>query len=264
MRALPLLCACLVVLAGCSGLVGGDGDVTPAPDVTPADVSPDLHGGTIAPGLTESELVNASALAAAHERVLSNRSFTSTYRLRLLDADGSVVRESVTQGQYAADRLQYDTSARYTGAFAEARGAERRESWADGDHRYVRWLRGGEWEYQRQELRPPARLSPGGTVEPLLSGATGVAIKRLGDGGEWERYRVEATEFENLGDSVRNATLTAVVDERGYVSEVRVVIVLDTGLRQVVEATYSTVGDTTVERPAWVDEAREVVNATGG
>ncbi|WP_254536422.1 DUF7537 family lipoprotein [Halomarina litorea] len=260
MRALPLLCACLVVLAGCNGLGGGDSDG----DVTPADVPRDLHGGTIAPGLTESELVNASALATAHERVLANRSFAATYRLQLLAANGSVIRESVTRGQYAADRLQYNTSARYTGGFAEARGTERRESWADGDHRYVRWSRGGEWEYQRQQLRPPARLSPGDTLEPLLSGATGVAVERLDTEGEWERYRVEATEFENLSGNVENATLTAVVDERGLVSEVRVVVVLDTGHQQVVRVTYSAVGETTVERPAWADEALERVNATGG
>jgi hypothetical protein len=62
----------LLVLAGCSGF--GIGESEEPLSVTPADVPPDRYGGSIAPGLTRNDIVNAQALVREHREILANKS----------------------------------------------------------------------------------------------------------------------------------------------------------------------------------------------
>jgi hypothetical protein len=72
----------LVALAGCSAIGGGAGDGsgvgTPGGDttVTPAPVPTDRPDGSLAPGLTNDGVVDAERLAEAHRRALADRSYT--------------------------------------------------------------------------------------------------------------------------------------------------------------------------------------------
>lgn len=91
--------AALLVAAGCSGFSGGGPDTasvteTLSPVPVPATASPDGMAGTggstgelLAPGLTRDGVVDPFALAGAHRRSLSNRSYTAVATTTIIGPD---------------------------------------------------------------------------------------------------------------------------------------------------------------------------------
>lgn len=275
MRALPLALALLCVLAGCSGLdPATDRPTTDPGSVTPAEVPRDLHGGTIAPGLTEGRLVNRTALLAANRAALRNESLTLRWHGTTVttsrEGTYSVVPWS-TEGRHGADRRRSHYVSRNE---AVLQNGSRQELWIGPDRAVGMVASNGSREYRSIA---PEVADRNRRVSPALRGLQGVdrvTVERAGttESGD-ARYRVRAV-APSLPDGIlgtrerfetRNVSVATTVDERGVVHRYRFSYELraeDGGQWHRVSTAYAlrAVGETTVERPGWYDEA---VDATG-
>ncbi|WP_254536728.1 hypothetical protein [Halomarina litorea] len=259
---LALLVVCLVVLAGCNGLAAG-GDDTEMPDVTPADVPRDLHGGSIAPGLTRQQVVNASALIASHREVTANRSMTVVERNRQETANGTVLQGYEAATRYAENRSRFATSAdlfgvRYAGS---EESMDRYDAWSNGTTTYLRRVVDGSPEYDRAPGSRGAvtdyRLHQ---LEQILLNLDVTTVRELGERGGYDTYSVRGTlESEDRPDG--QARL--VVDERGLVREFRTTAHRsdyrdgETNVTDTRSTRFEAIGNTTVSRPDWVAGAIE-------
>lgn len=280
-----ILAAVLVVLAGCSGPASAPARTEAAAEtVTAAPVPTDAPSTFLAPGVTPRGVANPAALAAAHRRTLRGTSVTVRVEASRRYANGSLRwRRTATQRIDAADRPvrsyyfgEFQGSARARGlpsAFVRFHNATRVERYTVGDGSYHRYrLRsGGVWYVggTAPEVRP---LDPGlGLLFRAVE--TRVVGREAGPGPT--RYRLSGTEVADpatLGRAlgvgrfarIGNVSLVATVDARGTVREYRLIYTV-TGadgvlLRGRESARFTDLGETTVERPDWYDEA---VNATG-
>ena len=131
---LSLLLVVCVVLAGCNGVFGGDTQETST--LTPAAVPTDEPTRTplpqLAPGLTGEGVVNASALAAAHDATLEDTSYTARRTVTYRTPNGTPVRriESVTR---VADDGRFRITKRWNGSTSLRRVAY----YHDGDRLLV-------------------------------------------------------------------------------------------------------------------------------
>ncbi|MFC6837025.1 hypothetical protein [Halomarina ordinaria] len=249
---LPLSLALLCVLAGCNGLAPGLGDGGEVPDVEPADVPRDMYGGTVAPGLTEHEVVNASALMRAHASVVENRSVTVDQRRYWARGD-EVRQNSTVTYRYDPDaERQAVESDRMTGRGSDV-GIR---LWTNDSTTVVRERRGGRTLERRQSRDGGWHFPSGhtGQLWSVLDGARDVSVSALATEGEYDRYRVDVLDG-------REGTTEFVVDERGFVSEYTVnrSTRADEVDRTSVELTD--VGRTDVGRPGWVDDALSTIAA---
>lgn len=232
----------LLVLAGCSLPVGPG---TPTVDRT-------------APGVTESGLANASALAAANDRSLREGfTISRNYTDRIPEHGDYRVHHQTTVRvgtdferfhRVTRTRTRRNGTANYT-----------TETWSNGSVVFTRFDNATRTRYERHE----ADRFPYGPSN--LTGAS--AIRDLRDGNvtglDGDRYRLSYTE-RTRGRGTRNATREghAVLDAEGRVYEVHLDAALDSrvGRSFVVETVrWRDRGETTVPRPDWYAEA---VNAT--
>jgi len=268
-RALPLAVVALVCLAGCGGLVG-DGS-NPTSTSTPANVPTDSPLVDPPTGLTEDGVTGVQTLVEAHIDALDNRSFTERRSDRLLAANGTTLAatNSTQRVNDAHDRAA--TTYRLTGIPASS---ERYVTWFDQSVTHLdQWYngnrsiyRGGGPDGTMYASGPPRDRrtwvsttalersyyaaesttvsSENGSIEVQLDGVT----------GNWSIARVPVT--------VTDATVTVTMTADGRVTQYRTEF---TGTlerapnttvegEQVVE--YTAVGETTVDRPEWVDSAR--------
>ncbi|MFC6965212.1 hypothetical protein ACFQL7_28445 [Halocatena marina] len=124
---LSLGLVCLLVLAGCSGF-GGSLRTSPSPTISPADVPTDRTPTTpqnqLAPGVLPSGVYNASALAAVHNRTLTNTSFTIRTNVTVTSPNGTVVtsyrsvsRINTTRPRRDVGQTRYRTAPVYVQGF---------------------------------------------------------------------------------------------------------------------------------------------------
>lgn len=252
-RALQLLAvSCLVALAGCSGALtdgGGAGERT-LDDVTyPAGVS---ENGT-----------NVSALAAAHESHLQNRSLTLEVSSTVNTSAGE--RSVALDAAVGADRDNVLVNGTTMG--------QQVSIYLTPDRQYTRIAAGsGEAAYRASNRTPgaaqlvPSSYSGAGYLDQFGGAAnftpTGV---RTVDGEPLVVLRADGSNATAApAANVTDYEATMLVDEHGVV---RSVTVEATSRRngQQLRANYSLnvsdVGETTVEAPAWLDEAK---NQTSG
>ncbi|WP_424003773.1 DUF7537 family lipoprotein [Haloarcula salina] len=250
------LLACLLTTAGCSALVGPDQaeqtTVTPAPVPTAGASEADPP-----PGVTRDGLHSVSRLSVAHRAALENTSYTlrEEYRAFGIDDDGSEsARRAATIAvasptRYRDEMVQMRTTANGTVVRFE------QSTYADGTRWYERRddgtveYRHGRLEFTRDKFaaRTAFYLGRYGVVdqsETTVVVRNGTRLYRIrGTGGEvpsterLERYRIEllvgpdglVRRFE-----VRYRTESDVVSYRFR---------------------YEDVGETTVPRPAWLENA---------
>ncbi|MBV0924987.1 hypothetical protein KTS45_12345 [Halomicroarcula limicola] len=234
MRLRPVALAALFVLAGCSGFAASDRTEA----VTPAPVPDAEPGATGVPGLTN-DSVNPAILAQAHRNALDDQSYTLTVHW---DASG---REWET-------RLGVEDERRYRYLSTQTTGAYSDRLFVEGDVRYSRHRRPLGIQYRRNRSVPASERfghHTGRLVETYLP--TGpVAVRQLGGG-----YLVVADRAPATFDRVRNYTVRATVASSGWVRTFSVRYFdpyQDVSVRYRFE--YSAIGETTVERPAWVEE----------
>jgi hypothetical protein len=247
-----------------------------------ADATVTARGGTTdrqpssiegVPGLTADGIVDLNALAAAHERAVANGSYTvwaDTYRPPANVTDAGRVQEDVDV-RVDGDRFSVVTSVEAT------RNGDRsvvRRVYGEGDARYVADATGGNVTYRRVG---PDRAAPSVGPTPDYFASTAV-LRYLSTP---ESTVTGRTEFDGrpayrvagrgrpsgLGfEGLVSYSVTAVVSSDGLVYDLtaQYSVVRDARRYDVqFEWTYDRLGETTVERPAWVDREFDDVDSAG-
>lgn len=277
---LPLLFALAVVLAGCNGLTLG-GEETPAPTVTPAKVPTDKPTPTpvpqLAPGLTIEGVTEPFILAEAHGAVLRNASYTYSENLTARYPNGTVYRHSTTHAQYAANDSQFYLV--QSGSGIEVYRTDRLSMWSNGERVIVARTRNNTTSYNvprsaNGEPAPPQELLFKRTSSERIAGLFSSVETRVV--GQEQRngttvYRVVATNvtnptvFKRGWQDPRNVTLRALISSQGLVHEYRLnytATLNDSTVHVNRKIRHTNVGNTTIERPPWYDEAIENVSTT--
>jgi hypothetical protein len=164
----------LLVTAGCSGVLGGDGSTSPASSM-PADDD----AANAVPGVENGQVTNATALLAAHDRGLVAAGFENEVRVNATviqqDQVADVTRRQQTIVEAGRDEYQYRTFNGNNGGFV------RFDHWGNESVWVTRGQLGNTTRYQVRD-RTPATGSLTGTA--LLrnyinnSNATAVEVQR--------------------------------------------------------------------------------------
>lgn len=267
--------ACLLVLAGCGGFAsGGDGAASPTPTATAAPVPTDSPtprpGPGDVPGLSARDVEDPFALARAHRTMLANTTYTVRTNETTWFPNGTLRSRAVTVSRVEPGSLfdRYHSVTTFGGPVAPAGvpypNATRVETYA-GELVYLAvTYPNGTTTYR--SFRPSDFRRR--TLALLFSSFETRVVGRTACGNE-TCYRVASTAldapgflaaaFVRLPDrSVVDGSLVALVDRRGFVRAYRVryrVETPDGTYTAVRRVTYSGLGETTVERPAWVENA---------
>lgn len=250
-----ILCL-LAVLAGCGGLL--DDRATPEPV--------ELGNASVPPGIT-ADGVDASTLAANHDAVLGSTSYTVRVS-EVITSNGTVRRNATRDRRVApgADRYLFRRVQR-TNGFPTSSLAPVLTYWYDGRTVAQRIGTGTTARVDRTPTDPPGPLRDPTSHRGVarLFGAFELRPNRtLGDGPvQLTGVRFsdpESAPSPSFVGPPRNASLTAVVDDRGFVRSYRFAYNADASsvsgtVRVVRRVRFVDVGTTTVEQPAWVDEA---------
>lgn len=236
------------------------------------DVFPDEYPSspdTPPPGVTEERVTNLTALAAAHERAMANRS----HRI-WLDRYSERVNANDTRVKHDFDMVVEGERFLITNAVVESDDRRRLGAvYHDGAVTYGAVWNGSTGTYgqvleidPRHDLAPTPETVRRTAVRRFLSAArTNVTHRTARDGTTL--YRVVATGRPSATafDQVWNYTAVALVDSRGYVRDLTVEFTARSSSRIYQmrhELTYSRVGTATVEAPAWYE--RQQTNGTAG
>jgi hypothetical protein len=269
---------CVVVLAavaGCSAFAPADGGGTPSPTVTPAPV-PTAAATTaaptpgVAPGVETTGIAALPALVDAHVAAARNSSWVWTERERITQTTGNVTLNTSSNQtiRFEGPRTYHrEASLMSVRVGNELRFLQDYEQYADGSVGYETW-HSPELDrtvYSRTDDPTTGRAFPGYAVDPLtdylrLESAT---VSRA-DVGQRPHYLVDGIQLTvpDYGP-VTSYHARAVVREDGFVRSLNVTYTVrqeNLAVEGRYNFSYRRVGETSVERPAWVDAAE---NATG-
>lgn len=213
----------------------------------------------LAPGLTNKGIANASALVAAHESFLRDRSFVKRSTITELTANDTVLVRERSTLEAGAGEQTYFVAVRSgpPGSDAEALPV-RAAVWSNGERALLnRTLANGTTTYDRFAADGRNRLGVGGAglrsvVEALATTNTTVT-ERDRNGSRLHLVR------GNVSDGDRNLRVRLFVDGQGVVRAYRAVreTPFDGNASRIVRETrFSEIGVADApERPSWVDEA---------
>lgn len=250
----PVAVVLLVVLAGCSGLPVF-GTETGRVSVTPADVPTGGGSGTIAPGVTETGIVNAQALVDAHRRVLVNEPMTMNSSVHAVAENGTVLHRVNSTVRYGANRTNVYT---HTSRTAPGRtGSTEREGWSNDTDSYVLVRENSTTMYHH---RPGMNTTVFPVIMKSLKNVVDISVQNLSNSGGPDQYRLEGTS-KGVNEQSPEYQLTLRIDERGFIHEYRYEVQrqqMETTIRQTTDIHFHA-NTTPPERPEWVSKA---VNAT--
>ena len=243
--------------------------------VTPADVPTDEPTPTpvpqLAPGLTRGRVVDGFALVNAHGAALNNTSYTVRRNSTTMFRNGTLFDQSTTRTQLAANEGQFYQIENSSAIPIRGLGTLSERIYSTGERTLVARTENDSTSYavpQSGGEPIPVQYAASGfsrdriellfnTVETRVTGRTASNGTTL--------YRVVGTNVTNpvaFGSATlqnpRNITFQAVVDSQGLIREYQVSytatkndspVRVDRGVR------YTDVGNTTIERPAWYEEA---------
>jgi hypothetical protein len=253
-----LLVVALSLTAGCSQPLIGDGAPEETPTVTPVPIAEDgsrgaddgrLGGEELAPGVQSDGIADPARLLAAHDEALSNRSYT----VRLSSRRETNQSTTVTYGR--AVRVGEDGHFHYVLTTETPGGEYRIERWRGAETAAEAVTEKGNTTYRRLEDPAIPNLLTGGDLWRLFV-ALPADVEAIGDRDGTAVHRVTGGPGEL--PPLSNVTYAVEVTERGLIRayEVRYDLAGRTpGTTVTVTATVSGVGETTVERPPWVDDA---------
>jgi hypothetical protein len=273
---LVVLCAAAVVLAGCNGLALG-GDETSTRTVTPAAVPTDEPTPTpvprLAPGLTGEGVTDAFALGEAHVATLDDTSYTMQENFSVTYRNGTDHRRYGIVARLAANDSKYFMTRSVSGSQIYDEGTVVYSVWSNGTRPIRAQTANGNTTYNvprgaDREPLPPNRVGFTPTNREQMYGLFG-SVETSVTGRERRNgttlYHVEATNVTNPtafeGAKRRNPTnltLVAHIDSAGLVRELRLNYTATLNGSPVHvhrHVRYTKLGNTTVERPPWYDEA---------
>ena len=255
-----MLVVVLVVLAGCSGVFGGDGDDS-TETVTPAAVPTDKPTPTpvpqFAPGLTGEGIENPRVLVGAHTSVLRNRSFTLRSNSTGVAQNGSIIGRST-------GTLRAGSPSEGVHYVSEGNGTATYSIWAKGGRTFQKQtFPNGTTTYRQYEAYSGERYGVSGAglrtlLEPF-SIANSSVTERERNGTTLYLVRGDARNDERYGQG--NISLRMLVDSRGFIHSYRTVREAPFDGEEVSqisrESRYTKVGATDApERPSWVETAK--------
>lgn len=269
MRYLPSIAlAILLVLAGCnSPLIAGKDPrhIT----VTPADVPPNSDRGTLAPGLTQTDIVRPKSLIDAHREVLENRSVTVEQTTRSVAANETILTQVAGTDRYGPNRTSYNLTTNVTETRSvDSSGIDRIAEWSDGETQYrmVKWNNTTTYRPAYPTLQITHQIH---SILSIFNKTDVVEVENLSTDNGLHRYGVRGKLWfpnsrKTSDERVMRTTgdVLAVIDERGFVRKYRSEIRYqqnNSTIRIVQTIHYSNLGTTTIDRPVWVDTA---INAT--
>ncbi|PSP56722.1 hypothetical protein BRC82_01195 [Halobacteriales archaeon QS_1_67_19] len=268
--------ALAVVLAGCGGFSGGTGSEA---DATTTDGETTAVVGTIGeqtdadppPGLSTAGVTDPDALAAAHEAALADRSFSYDREARIVAANGTELGRWHQRAQVGPDRRAVNYSQTGAGVSVSGLPVETARIYTNGS---ITFRYGGE-EYHR-ESGPgfaPNTFSNDQLLAAVFSASETTVTEVRRDDRTW--YRVRATGDDdtltyrgpNGTVEVRatSVTATALVAPSGLVRNVTYEFDFvrgDASGHRTITIRYAALGETTVEVPDWVADAKAATNAT--
>lgn len=227
---------------------------------------PPLTDRELPPGVTLRGIVDVTALAGAHHRVARNHSHTvqlDRYPIRA-EPNTSHLRRDLTLAaagdRYLVTTGRFSPRARHLGAV-----------YHDGNDTYGVYWNGDREAFGRTVALPsdhdraPTPAVGQAAIERYLSTPRSMVLGRTEREGRTV-YRVGGSGRPATGefDDVETYSVAALVDERGFVHELRIEYTVRDGVstREIRrEIVYERVGATTVEPPSWYE--RRVENATG-
>lgn len=230
----PICLALLILLAGCTMPAGLQSERPSGSDEPSVSASPtERVQAALPPGVTESRVVNASALLAGHGDALRETGF----RLDVIQGDTGMTY--VVEENYSSYRV------------APGPTASRPAVWANESVAVARETQDNETVYHRPPRQWPgaARMTGSESLRTLLetSEYTVNGSAPCGDG--------ECTVLRANGSSrFENFSARALVHESGVVYQFHATYAVDGEAREV-HLVLAQRGDVTVSRPAWVDTA---------
>lgn len=283
-RAIALALAGLAVLAGCGGFATDGADrqtVSPAPvpSESPTASPTPTPAPTVAPGVTTRRLVDPVALAEAHAARLQATNYTVRVNRTVRHANGTLRnrRRKVTRVADQGHRYRRQITVEGRVAPPPLRSPPGRvEQWSNGVWLVSRVTAGGGTSYrtldprQYDQVRGYYRPLPNPDALVIRLSAVETHVRAADGGG----YRVAATRLADpdrfalaeRADDPRNLTLSLYVTPRGVVRAMHVEYEGTMAGEPVwVSRTvrYAGLGETTVRRPGWVDEARATAGGNG-
>ncbi|PSP56753.1 hypothetical protein BRC82_01370 [Halobacteriales archaeon QS_1_67_19] len=240
---------CLVALAGCSGAISDVGDTT-TDDATTDDVE-------YPAGVSEND-TNVSALTAAHDRQLENRSFTLEVNSTVNASTGNQTITMTAAVGPDRDQVLVNGSARN----------QQVSAYMTDEKRYTRLTVGDREPQYRVTERTPDQMqlfsgSFAGTTYldrfaaeanftptdvRTVDGTTLIVLEADGSNAT-DTERANVTDYE----------ATLLVDEDGVVHSATVDVSAARDGQQIrtrFSMNVSAIGETTVEEPDWLDEAK--------
>lgn len=261
----------LLILAGCSAPVGpvGSGATTDTPTLTPAELPP----APPPPGLSMDDIVDATALATAHDDALADQSFTISTSYRLTDENGTVTSLNRTR-RIAANRTVYAATQRATWTNrSPVRSVSRRiDLYHTGEQTFYRAVDetvSYDRVFDRRGLTDPTTV---GRLRELYIAGDGWQVTRRSDEDRVDYVLVTesvsrgALEPPTFATAPRDPRLTVRLTADGRLVGWQLTYAVtyghgeaETEGRVVRTTNVSAVGTTQVREPPWLDDAR---NAT--
>lgn len=245
----------LLSTAGCNAFVGADtadrGTVTPAPVPTESSLTP--TGPESPPGVTDEHLDNVALLSAAHQQALRNTSYTLQERYDQYGTNTSSVRraKTITVGsptQYREELVRMTTDTNGTVTRYE------QSTYADGTRWYER-RDDGTVEYQSGDIRFSqdkfaARAAFYLNRYGVVSQSSTRVVTR--DGSRLYRVRGSGGDI-STAEPLEAFTIELLVEPNGFIRQFDVRYRTEDRIAEY-RFWYERVGETTVTRPAWLNE----------
>jgi hypothetical protein len=267
----------LILLAGCAGFPGLGSD-SPEVRVTPADVPTDAQPATpseqIAPGVLPTGVYNASILAHAHAQILGSTSFTIRTNRTYRYSNGTLARWTTGMQRVESGpplRIQSHSQFHVWRLYprrSNVSPALGSDLWSGPDNGYQRTIYANNttrYSTLSQRIRSVnssvfARVR---RINETLSNVDTQVTRLTRNGSTY--YRIEGSvsrEYRRLPQSTdqQNTSQWLLIDSRGVIHEYHITIYTSGPEETIMEIHYSMtfqkIGNTTVERPAWIETAR--------
>ncbi|MFQ3318105.1 MAG: hypothetical protein ACI8UR_001014 [Natronomonas sp.] len=248
----------LVLLSGCSSLVGNNGNGGEGP-TDPEEF--DYAAGFSADGITDGQ----QALTSYNEGVQAAGNFTGEYEYVVTTSDGETEVGVSYQVDFDAEQALQQVDVESPSANATT------ESYYENGELYQRSSYNGEESgvSVRDQAFPPEELTASEAIRPLLTNASSYNVSIEERNGEsvvvYETTAIgNSAGFLGVSDleNVTNFEASFVVDSDGVIHsasyQLSYIADTDNGTEErsvSMNFELSSVGDTTVERPDWPDEA---------